>query len=60
MAIFDPGIREVVGQLGKKREYSHERAEALLGWSPRPIEETIVDCAQSLIDSGAVKAPAGG
>jgi dihydroflavonol-4-reductase len=58
IAIFDPGVREVVSQLGKKREYSHERAETLLGWSPRPIEETIVDCAQSLIDSGAVKATA--
>jgi nucleoside-diphosphate-sugar epimerase len=50
MAIFDPGIRSIVGQLDRKLEYSSEKARALLGWSPRPVEETIVDCAQSLAD----------
>ena len=48
MGLFDPGVRSIVGQLGKKRTYSNEKARARLGWSPRPIEETIVDCAQSL------------
>lgn len=54
MAIFDPSIRSVVGDLGKKVELSNEKASARLGWSPRPIEETIVDCAQSLIREGVV------
>ena len=58
MGIFDPGIRSVVGQLGKKVEVSNEKVEAVLGWSPRPIQETIVDCAQSLIDEGVVEATA--
>ncbi|MEA2314570.1 MAG: hypothetical protein QOI03_1262 [Solirubrobacteraceae bacterium] len=49
MARFDPGIRSVAGDLGKKVTYSAEKANQLLGWSPRPIEETIVECAQSLI-----------
>jgi nucleoside-diphosphate-sugar epimerase len=56
MAIFDPGIRSVTGQLGRKTELSSEKAKALLGWSPRPTEETIVNCAQSLIDKGVVEA----
>lgn len=56
MAIFDPSIRSIVGQLGKKRELSSEKAKAILGWSPRPTEDTIVECAQSLIDQGVVKA----
>ena len=30
-------------------DYSSEKAEARLGWSPRPVEETIVDCARSMI-----------
>jgi nucleoside-diphosphate-sugar epimerase len=51
MGLFDPGIRSVVGQLGRKQEYSSSQAEDLLGWSPRPIEETIVDCARSLLDA---------
>jgi len=49
MAIFDPSIRSIVPQLGRKVEMSSEKARTLLGWSPRPVEETVVDCAQSLI-----------
>ena len=48
MAIFDPSVRTIVGQLGKKSELSHEKAEETLGWSPRPAAETIVECARSL------------
>ena len=48
MGLFDPGIRSVVGQLGRKQEYSSAAAESL-GWSPRPIDETIVDCARSML-----------
>jgi nucleoside-diphosphate-sugar epimerase len=48
MGLFDPGVRSVVGQLGRKQEYSSAAAEAL-GWVPRPIDETIVDCARSML-----------
>jgi nucleoside-diphosphate-sugar epimerase len=48
MGIFDPSVRSVAGQLGQKVEMSSAKAEDLLGWSPRPVEETIVDCARSL------------
>ncbi len=36
MGIFDPSIRSITGQLGKKTELSSEKARARLGWSPRP------------------------
>jgi nucleoside-diphosphate-sugar epimerase len=49
MGLFDPGIRSIAGQLGKKTTLSSEKAEAALGWSPRPPEETIVECAESLL-----------
>jgi len=49
MAIFDPSVRSITGQLGRKTELSSERARTRLGWSPRPIDETIVECAQSLL-----------
>ena len=49
MARFDPGIRSVAGDLGKKVTYAADKANHRLGWSPRPIEDTIVECAQSLI-----------
>ncbi|HEY0391633.1 MAG TPA: NAD-dependent epimerase/dehydratase family protein [Solirubrobacterales bacterium] len=53
MGIFDPGVRSIAGQLGQKVELSSKKAETVLGWQPRPIEETVVDCAQSLVDAKA-------
>jgi nucleoside-diphosphate-sugar epimerase len=50
MGLFDPGIRSIAGQLGKKTTLSSEKAESVLGWSPRPIEETIVECAESVVE----------
>jgi nucleoside-diphosphate-sugar epimerase len=58
MARFDPGLRTVVGDLGKRRVVSAEKARTRLGWSPRPIEESVVDTAESLMRVGAVAAPA--
>ena len=52
MAMFDPGLRSVVGDLGQRVDYSNEKAHTRLGWSPRPTEETIVDCARSLMEHG--------
>jgi len=54
MAIFDPSVRTIVGQLGRRVEMSSEKAKARLGWSPRPVEETVVDCAQSLVSEKVV------
>ena len=48
LALFDPGIRTVVSDLGVKTTYSLDKAQAL-GWSPRPVEDSIVDCARSLL-----------
>jgi nucleoside-diphosphate-sugar epimerase len=49
LALFDPEIRSVAGELGQKTIYSLENAKRRVGWTPRPIEETIVDCARSLL-----------
>jgi dihydroflavonol-4-reductase len=49
MALFDPGIRSITNQLGKKLTYSSEKARAVLDWSPRPVEETIVETARSMV-----------
>ncbi len=54
-ARFDPTVRMVTPELGKVRECSSAHAKAVLGWVPRPEEETIVDCAESLIAHGLVK-----
>jgi nucleoside-diphosphate-sugar epimerase len=49
LALFDPEVRSVIGELGQKTTYSVENARRRVGWTPRPIEATIVDCARSLL-----------
>jgi nucleoside-diphosphate-sugar epimerase len=51
MALVDREARTVVPDLGKRVEYSAEKAKSRLGWSTRPVEDTIVDCAESLLAS---------
>lgn len=52
MGLFDPSIRSIAGQLGKKTELSSEKARTRLGWSPRPGEDTVADCGRSLSARG--------
>ena len=53
MALFDPSVRSVLGQLGRRTAISSEKARARLGWSPRPLDETIAECARSLLSPPA-------
>lgn len=53
-ATFNPLIRQVVGELGNVRDASSAHAFERLGWKTRPCEESIVDCARSLIAQGVV------
>jgi dihydroflavonol-4-reductase len=52
MALFDPSVRSVVGDLGKSASYMAEKAKRQLGWAPRPIEDSIAETAQSLVERG--------
>jgi dihydroflavonol-4-reductase len=49
VALFDKDLGAVTPSLGKKHDYSSAKAQTLLGWRPRPWEESVVDCARSLI-----------
>jgi nucleoside-diphosphate-sugar epimerase len=48
-ALFDGSIRSVVGDLGEQSWISSDKAREMLGWTTRPIEDSIEDCARSLI-----------
>lgn len=50
LAQTEPSFRESLTQLGKRPRISNAKAKALLGWSPRPVEDTILDTARSLLD----------
>jgi dihydroflavonol-4-reductase len=52
--LFDKDLGSVTPGLGHKHDYSSEKAQRMLGWKPRPLEDTVMDCANSLIATGAV------
>jgi nucleoside-diphosphate-sugar epimerase len=54
VALFDRDLRAVTDDLGRKRTFSSAKARSVLGWKPRPMEETVLDCARSLIAAGLV------
>jgi nucleoside-diphosphate-sugar epimerase len=45
----DPSLREITPALGRRNRHSTEKARRLLGWQPRPAQETVLDCARSLL-----------
>lgn len=50
MTLINPPLKAIVPELGRERHCSNEKARRVLGWQPRPEEESIVEGAQSLID----------
>ena len=54
-AHFNPVARAVVGELGNVRNQDASHAKAVLGWVTRPVEQSILDSARSLISLGIVK-----
>lgn len=53
-SLFDPGLRFVTPNLGRKHVASSAKAQRVLGWKPRDSETTIVECAESLIANEVV------
>ena len=54
VGLFDRDVGSVSGSLGRKRDFDSAKAQTMLGWSPRPTQDTVLDCARSLIAAGAV------
>ena len=52
--LFDKDLGSVTGGLGRKHDFSSAKAQSLLGWKPRPIQDTVLDCARSLVAHGLV------
>jgi dihydroflavonol-4-reductase len=52
VGLFDKEIGSVTGDLGRRQVFSSAKARARLGWQPRPLEDTIFDCATSLFAEG--------
>lgn len=54
-ALFDPVIRQVVGELGNVRDTSAQHAFDKLGWKTRDPRDSILDTARDMIRLGVVK-----
>lgn len=50
LALARPGLREIVPELGNRKQISNAKARSVLGWQPRPLRDTILDTSRSLID----------
>jgi dihydroflavonol-4-reductase len=48
MALVDPAVRAFIDDLGEQSAFSNAAARSI-GWEPRAIEDTIIDCAESLL-----------
>jgi dihydroflavonol-4-reductase len=53
-ALFDKSLAAVAPRLGEKRVFTSAKAQRVLDWRSRSLEETVLDCARSLIATGAV------
>ena len=52
---FDPPVRQILPDLGKKKNATNEKAKRVLGWNPRPVEDAVVATAESLVRLGLLK-----
>ena len=54
-ALRDPAVKQIVPELGKRKNATSEHAKKVLGWEPRSNEEAIVATAESLVRLGLLK-----
>ena len=54
-ALRDPAVKQILPELGKRKNGTNEKAKRLLGWAPRSSEEAIVATAETLVRLGLLK-----
>jgi dihydroflavonol-4-reductase len=55
-ALFNPMAQAVVGELGNVRNQDASHAKTVLDWQTRAEDQSIVDCARSLLALGLIRA----
>lgn len=55
ISIFEPALKPVLLDLGLKRKVDASKANRILKWNPYSMEESILACANSVINLGIVK-----
>jgi nucleoside-diphosphate-sugar epimerase len=54
-SLRDPAVKQILPELGKRKNATNAKAKRVLGWSPRSNEESIVATADSLVQLGLLK-----
>jgi nucleoside-diphosphate-sugar epimerase len=54
-AMRDPAVKQLIPELGKKKNGSNEKARRVLGWTPRSSAQAVIATAESLIRLGLLK-----
>ena len=54
-SLRDPAVKQILPELGKRKNATNAKAKRLLGWNPRTNEESIVSTAESLVRLGLLK-----
>jgi nucleoside-diphosphate-sugar epimerase len=54
-ALRDPAVKQIVPELGNRKNATAAKARNMLGWSPRPREQSIIATAESLRQLGLLK-----
>jgi nucleoside-diphosphate-sugar epimerase len=54
-SLRDPAVKQILPELGKRKNATNAKARRVLGWSPRSNQKSILSTAESLIKLGLVK-----
>jgi nucleoside-diphosphate-sugar epimerase len=54
-ALRDPAVKQIIPELGKRKNGTNKKSRAVLGWNPRSNEDSIVATAESLVRLGLLK-----
>lgn len=54
-AMRDPAVKQILPELGNRKDATSEKARRVLGWAPRSSEEAIVATAESLVRLGLLR-----
>jgi len=54
-ALRDPAVKQIVPELGNRKNATSARAQQILGWTPRSAEDAIAATGESLLRLGLLK-----
>ncbi|MGO9434460.1 MAG: SDR family oxidoreductase [Terracidiphilus sp.] len=54
-ALMDPAVKQILPELGKRKNATSAKAQRVLGWNPRSVEDAVVATAESLVELGLLK-----